>query len=159
LTQRENQRDNDKDRYVLAAQSRQVAGAAERKARARSPSRKTAYPPAFSQQRPLSRINRPYGQHQTEPRAAFSCREKQERGHSALAATVRPSQKVELEQIEAPCAVADLSICLAIDGEEGGLIVRDLVNKFEVCRKRNHVEHVVLRVIGVEVNLNRLGVG
>ena len=27
---RENQRDNDTDRYVLAAQSRQVAGAAER---------------------------------------------------------------------------------------------------------------------------------
>src|ERR1035437_578161 len=31
------------------AQSRQVAGAAERKARARSPSPKTAYPSAFSQ--------------------------------------------------------------------------------------------------------------
>jgi hypothetical protein len=34
----ENQRDNDKDRYELEAQSKQVAGAAERKARARSPS-------------------------------------------------------------------------------------------------------------------------
>src|SRR5215218_5219961 len=52
LTQRENQRDNDTDRYVLAAQSRQVAGAAERKARARSPSRIPAYPPAFSQRSP-----------------------------------------------------------------------------------------------------------
>ena len=34
------------------AQSRQVAGAAERKARARSPSIKTAYPSAFSQESP-----------------------------------------------------------------------------------------------------------
>jgi plasmid stability protein len=34
----ENQRDNHKDRYELEAQSKQVAGAAERKARARSPS-------------------------------------------------------------------------------------------------------------------------
>jgi hypothetical protein len=47
----ENQRDNDKDRYELEAQSKQVAGAAERKARARSPSIKTAYPTAFSQTR------------------------------------------------------------------------------------------------------------
>ena len=71
-TQRENQRDNDTDRYVLAAQSRQVAGAAERKARARSPSRKPAYPPAFSQQKPLSRIARRYGRTQTEPpRSSF----------------------------------------------------------------------------------------
>ena len=46
--QREKQRDNDTDRYELAAQSKQVAGAAERKARARSPSIKTAYPTAFS---------------------------------------------------------------------------------------------------------------
>jgi hypothetical protein len=38
------------------AQSRQVAGAAKRKARARSPSPKTAYPSAFSQRRPLSRM-------------------------------------------------------------------------------------------------------
>ena len=60
-TRRENQRENDTDRYELEAQSRQVAGAAERKARARSPSPKTAYPSAFSQRRPLSRINRTYG--------------------------------------------------------------------------------------------------
>ena len=53
LTMRENQRDNDTDRYELAAQSRQVAGAAERKARARSPSIKTAYPSAFSQEAPV----------------------------------------------------------------------------------------------------------
>src|SRR5919202_7363 len=52
-TELENQRDNDTDRYVLAAQSRQVAGAAERKARAQSPSRKPAYPPALSQQAPV----------------------------------------------------------------------------------------------------------
>src|SRR5206468_6674351 len=39
-SQRENQRDNDTDRYELKAQSRQVAGAAERKARARSPSKR-----------------------------------------------------------------------------------------------------------------------
>src|SRR5665811_2379677 len=49
------------------AQSRQVAGAAERKARARSPSPKTAYPSAFSQRRPLSRINRTYDQNRTDP--------------------------------------------------------------------------------------------
>src|SRR4051795_396558 len=42
--ERENQRDNDTDRYVLEAQSRQVAGAAERKARARSPSSKNGLP-------------------------------------------------------------------------------------------------------------------
>ena len=52
-TQRENQRDNDTDRYELEAQSRQVAGAAERKARARSPPIKTAYPSAFSQEGPV----------------------------------------------------------------------------------------------------------
>jgi hypothetical protein len=52
----ENQRDNDKDRCELEAQSKQVAGAAERKARARSPSIKTAYPTAFSQTKPLSRM-------------------------------------------------------------------------------------------------------
>ena len=42
--QRENQRDNDTDRYELEAQSRQVAGAAERKARARSPSTQNGLP-------------------------------------------------------------------------------------------------------------------
>ena len=59
--QRENQRDNDTDRYELEAQSKQVAGAAERKARARSPSIKTAYPTAFSQRRPLSWMGRNLG--------------------------------------------------------------------------------------------------
>jgi hypothetical protein len=49
LPVRENQRDNDTDRYELLAQSRQVAGAADRKGRARSPSRKPACPPTFSQ--------------------------------------------------------------------------------------------------------------
>src|SRR3954463_7997037 len=44
MDERENQRDNDTDRYVLAAQSRQVAGAAERKARARSPSSNNGLP-------------------------------------------------------------------------------------------------------------------
>src|SRR5207237_8003283 len=39
-------------RALSVAQSRQVAGAAERKARARSPSIKTAYPSAFSQRSP-----------------------------------------------------------------------------------------------------------
>ena len=51
-TVRENQRDNDTDRHELTAQSRQVARAAERTARARSPSIKTAYPSAFSQSGP-----------------------------------------------------------------------------------------------------------
>jgi hypothetical protein len=45
-------------RALNVAQSRQVAGAAERKAQARSPSIKTAYPSAFSHARPLSRTNR-----------------------------------------------------------------------------------------------------
>jgi hypothetical protein len=40
--EREKQRDNDTDRYVLAAQSGRVAGAATEKPRARSPSSKTA---------------------------------------------------------------------------------------------------------------------
>src|SRR5437764_1952595 len=52
LSERENQRDNDTDRYELEAQSRQVAGAAKRTARARSPSIKTAYPSTFSQESP-----------------------------------------------------------------------------------------------------------
>ena len=74
--QRENQRDNDTDRYVLAAQSRQVAGAAERKARARSPSRKPAYPPAFSQQSPCpGSPDATAGPGQSLQRA-FSCRER-----------------------------------------------------------------------------------
>ena len=64
---RENQRDNDTDRYELAAQSKQVAGAAERKARARSPSIKTAYPTALSQRRPLSWMTRNLRRHRTEP--------------------------------------------------------------------------------------------
>jgi hypothetical protein len=78
-TERENQRENDTDRYELEAQSRQVAGAAKRKARARSPSRKTAYPTAVSQRRPLSRIGRSYGRARTEPPGVFSCREKSKR--------------------------------------------------------------------------------
>src|SRR5450759_2349498 len=53
------------------AQSRQVAGAAERKARARSPSPKTAYPSAFSQRRPLSRMNQTFGPNQTDPSNAI----------------------------------------------------------------------------------------
>ena len=53
ITCGETQRDNDTDRYELKAQSRQVAGAAERKARARSPSRKPACPPTFSQKAPV----------------------------------------------------------------------------------------------------------
>src|ERR1039458_5181378 len=57
------------------AQSRQVAGAAERIARARSPSPKTAYPSAFSQEGPCpgSPDRRP-GPGRTL-REAFSCRE------------------------------------------------------------------------------------
>src|SRR5450759_5768503 len=53
------------------AQSRQVAGAAKRKARARSPSPKTAYPSAFSQRRPLSRMNQTFGPNQTDPSNAI----------------------------------------------------------------------------------------
>src|ERR1039458_442783 len=53
------------------AQSRQVAGAAKRKARARSPSPKTAYPSAFSQRRPLSRMNQTFGPDQTDPSNAI----------------------------------------------------------------------------------------
>ncbi len=68
---RENQRDNDTDRYELTlAQSRQVAGAAERKARARSPSIKTAYPTAFSQAKPLSRIGRSYDRDRDGPQTS-----------------------------------------------------------------------------------------
>src|SRR5215213_7310644 len=76
-SERENQRDNDTDRYVLAAQSRQVAGPAERKARARSPSRKPAYPSAFSQQSPCpGSLDATVGPGQSL-RRAFSCRDKQ----------------------------------------------------------------------------------
>jgi hypothetical protein len=53
------------------AQSGQVAGAAERKARARSPSPKTAYPSAFSQRRPLSRMNQTFGPDRTDPSNAI----------------------------------------------------------------------------------------
>src|ERR1019366_5650839 len=53
------------------AQSRQVAGAAERKARARSPSPKTAYPSAFSQTRPPSRMNQTFGPNRTDPSNAI----------------------------------------------------------------------------------------
>src|ERR1019366_3608632 len=53
------------------AQSRQVAGAAKRKARARSPSPKTAYPSAFSQRRPPSRMNQTFGPNRTDPSNAI----------------------------------------------------------------------------------------
>src|SRR5665213_4172714 len=53
------------------AQSRQVARSAERKARARSPSPKTAYPSAFSQRRPLSRMNQTFGPNRTDPSNAI----------------------------------------------------------------------------------------
>jgi hypothetical protein len=48
-----NPRANDNDRYVLEAPPGQVAGAATEKARARSPSSKTACPPAFSLKAPI----------------------------------------------------------------------------------------------------------
>src|SRR6516165_3019722 len=64
---RENQRDNDTDRYELEAQSRQVAGAAERKARARSPSINYGLPVCVLPMRPLSRIGRTYDQTRTDP--------------------------------------------------------------------------------------------
>jgi hypothetical protein len=66
LSTTENERANDTDRYVLAAQSGQVAGAAKGITRARSPSSMSACPTTFSQ-KPLSRITRPYGQRRTEP--------------------------------------------------------------------------------------------
>src|SRR5215207_5581919 len=79
-SERENQRDNDTDRYVLAAQSRQVAGAAERNARARSPSRKPAYPPAFSHTSPCpGSLDATAGPGQSL-HGAFSCREKRQLG-------------------------------------------------------------------------------
>src|ERR1019366_3102420 len=53
------------------AQSRQVAGAAKRKARARSPPPKTAYPSAFSQRRPLSRMNQTFSPNPTDPSNAI----------------------------------------------------------------------------------------
>jgi hypothetical protein len=72
---RENQRDIDTDRYVLAAQSRQVAGAAERKARARAIAQ-TGLPACVLPNKPLSRIVRRYGPTQTEPqRSSFMPRE------------------------------------------------------------------------------------
>jgi hypothetical protein len=81
---RENQRDIDTDRYELEAQSRQVAGAAERKARARSPSRKPAYPPAFSQQSPCRRsLDATAGPGQSLQRA-FSCREEERSAERAV---------------------------------------------------------------------------
>jgi hypothetical protein len=77
--QRENQRDNDTDRYVLAAQSRQVAGAAERKARAQSPSRIPAYPPAFSHRSPCpGSLDATAGPGQSL-HGAVSCRAQRER--------------------------------------------------------------------------------
>jgi hypothetical protein len=70
----ENQRDNDTDRYELEAQSKQIAGAAERIARARSPSIKTAYPTAFSQTRaPVSDDRQPMPGPGQSPRKAVSC--------------------------------------------------------------------------------------
>src|ERR1019366_3674191 len=68
------------------AQSRQVAGAAKRKARARSPSPKTAYPSAFSQRRPLSRMNQTFGPDQTDPsNAIFMPRKARPRSFEASA--------------------------------------------------------------------------
>ena len=67
-TYQENQRANDTARYELGAQPWQVAGAAERKARARSPSSKNGLPVCvLPTAKPLYRIARPYGQDQTEP--------------------------------------------------------------------------------------------
>jgi hypothetical protein len=68
LTERENQRANDTDRYVLAAQPGRVAGAATQQPRARSPSSKTACRPR-SPKRPLSPTTRPYARGQTKPPA------------------------------------------------------------------------------------------
>src|ERR1019366_10598203 len=53
------------------AQSRQVAGAAKRQARARSPSPQTAYPSTFSQRRPLSRMSQTFGPNGTDPSNAI----------------------------------------------------------------------------------------
>lgn len=75
---------DDTDRYEVKAQSRQVAGAAERKARAQSPSIKTAYPSAFSQVRPLSRISPTYELTRTNPQTcSFMPREAPASGRHA----------------------------------------------------------------------------
>src|SRR5207302_6422066 len=57
------------------AQSRQVAGAAERKARARSPSIKTAYPSAFSREGPCPGSAEPTARTGRTLRRAVSCLE------------------------------------------------------------------------------------
>jgi hypothetical protein len=74
-SERENQPNNDTDRYKLKAQPRQVAGAADRKARARSPSRKTAYPSALSQEGPCPGSTQPTIRTGRTLREAVSCRE------------------------------------------------------------------------------------
>ena len=82
---------NDTDRYELEAQSRQVAGAAEQKARARSPSSKTAYPTAFSQQSPCPSQPDPRPSPGQEPPTAFSS---PERTHYGTYGTLwRPAPK------------------------------------------------------------------
>src|SRR5665648_77176 len=64
---RENQRETDTDRYELQRSIQASRRSGQRQARARSPSPKTAYPSAFSQRRPLSRINQTFGPDRTEP--------------------------------------------------------------------------------------------
>ena len=66
-SERENQRDNDTDRYVLAAQSRQVAGAAEQTSTGSKPIAQTGLPACVLPTKPLSRIARRYGRTRTEP--------------------------------------------------------------------------------------------
>jgi hypothetical protein len=75
LPVRENQRDNDTDRYELIAQSRQVAGAAERKARARSPSRQTGLPVYVLPEGPYPGSTEPTNGAGQTLHTAVSCRE------------------------------------------------------------------------------------
>jgi hypothetical protein len=72
VVRRENQRDNDIDRYELNRSIQASRRGGRKKARARSSPCKTAYPSAFSQARPLSRITRPYGRTRTDLTPRFS---------------------------------------------------------------------------------------
>jgi hypothetical protein len=73
--------------YVLAAQSRQAAGAATETARARSSSSKTACPTTFSVKAPVP-VDRPYGRARTATlNYAVSCPETEQPGAGAATAS------------------------------------------------------------------------
>ena len=93
MDRRENQRANDNDRYVLAAQPGQVAGAANKDQPALEAHRPNRPARLRSPRKPLSQVTRPYGQDRTATfRARFSCPDPHERRRPARTRLLPPGE-------------------------------------------------------------------